>query len=180
MHLSGFDKAVKRYRQRADRARVSAQIKKATHSQERKGAEVEASRAHEASLSPTNTMLPAESSTRSMGNIIGDELNHTAVYESRVAAQDTLEALPFQVLSLAKAFQDYVRFSEEGAAALDDHHNHIGSGSSRDETQEITNGLRSLLDEIAGAGALISNATKDVILKDNDARHVRAIPCPYR
>ena len=177
MHLNGFDKAVKRYRQRANQARVSAKMKKATHKQERR-AEVEISLPHEASVSPINTTLSAESSGGSMGYANEHDLNQAAVHESRAAAQDTLEALPVQILSLAKAFQDYVRFSEEGTEAFDDHHG--DSGRLHDESQEIGHGLRSLLDEITGAGAIISNATKEVILKDDNARHVRVIPCSYR
>lgn len=113
-----------------------------------------------------------------MVSTIEDDPNQVVVYESHVLAQDTLEALPLQVLSHAKAFQNYVRFSEEGAAVLDDHHS--DGGSLHEEMSEISNGLRVLLDEIAGAGANISKATKEEILQDNDARHVRDIPCPYR
>ncbi|KAF7964357.1 hypothetical protein HWV62_9589, partial [Athelia sp. TMB] len=134
LHIGAFDKAVKRYR-------VKLQINRETKDAE-KTTVVPRTRAE------TGITLPE------LSEDISIQQNH-----SNVSAQETLEALPSQILEQARTLRKYVR-----AFAADD------DASEGEETKEVTQGLRKLLDEIAGAVG-VGRVSKAEIMQDVDARH---------
>lgn len=149
LHIGAFDKAVKRYREKAQISRSTRGAKINLRERARSNADTIVP---ERDLDP-NAESPAESSTQKFDL-------EMSTRETR--AQDKLEALPGAILRQAKTFHKYIRAFVDGG---------VIPGGEIGRLSEVSDGLRGLLDEIAGGGG-IGKVSKEEIMQDAEARQI--------
>lgn len=143
LHIGGFDKAIHKYRQRQETKPVRRRRPGRHH--------------HRPTLirpgSPTGSFQSTNESVLSPSILLA---------ETRERTQETLEALPAQVLRQAQRFHDYIKLWGDNADHTD---------PTSDAGKLVDDHLRKLLDEVAGDTPLGISMKKE-ILHDEDARHV--------
>jgi hypothetical protein len=168
MHIRAFDKAVKRYRERIHNAKAISQRKsRSLHAHGRRTKE-DPSQGQATSSSRSSS---ASSYTQAHAAAVKQKARVT---ESHARAQETLESLPNHVLHHAKTFHTYIRLFVDDANVLDTQSGGSVQAVMSGGTDEVSSTLRRLLDRIAVLGG-IGKGTKEEILRDPDARHVRDV-----
>jgi len=146
LHVGAFDKAVKRYRQKADHAKPAGRRHRHVHIH---GPGGPPSTSHSSLHTPFGSATPQPQTPI--------EPSEATVAELQTQALECLEALPEHVFHGVKIIHQYIRFFIDGW-----HHEQEG---------EVNDRLKKLLGEIAGMGG-IGKVTKDELLHDEASRHI--------
>jgi potassium channel subfamily K, other eukaryote len=145
LHIGVFDRAVKRYRKR----RIAQEL------------------ANKPRNRPTTDHSQAAEKPDLKPELQATQLQRSTS-QARRNAETLLEALPREILGHARSFHEHVRYVMSQPSGPGDRNRRGRSGSVADD---IPDGLKRLLDDIANTEKMSDNMKRE-ILEDEEARNV--------